>query len=46
MKAALQTAAVLNAPTFGVGKNMDHPHFKGRFTLRIWVPIEQVRHTF
>ncbi|CAM9223143.1 unnamed protein product, partial [Scytosiphon promiscuus] len=27
-------------PGFTVGKNMDHPHLKGRFTLRIWIPVE------
>lgn len=28
-------------PAINLGKNMDHPHLKGRFTLRIWVPVEQ-----
>lgn len=28
-------------PVINVGKNMDHPHLKGRFILRIWVPVEQ-----
>lgn len=28
-------------PDFTVGRNMDHPHLKGRFTLRIWIPAEE-----
>ncbi|CAM9999562.1 unnamed protein product [Laminaria digitata] len=31
----------MQKPTFNLGRNMDHPHLKGRFTLRFWVPFEQ-----
>ena len=31
----------MSKPAVKVGKDMDHPHLKGRFTLRIWIPAEQ-----
>ncbi|CAM9505734.1 unnamed protein product [Choristocarpus tenellus] len=27
---------------FVLSRNLDHPHLKGRFKLRLWVPTEQV----
>lgn len=33
------------APAFTVGRNMDHPHLKGKFTLRVWIPVEQVQYS-
>ncbi|CAM9945133.1 unnamed protein product, partial [Discosporangium mesarthrocarpum] len=31
-----------SASSFVLSRNLDHPHLKGRFKLRLWVPVEQV----
>ena len=42
-QSCIASCRAMDKSAFIIGKNMDHPHLKGRFTLRIWIPVEQVR---